>query len=377
MVLGRMNQWLQARSRRLARTFIPVTLVPPPASAESFDQENARINLERLPLGLMVMVVVHALHAIVFLSPGGEPTETAQRWRAAIGLAHLAMLPIAVVGAWVGRKLRRNAARWWPAPLVIATLYLMFAAVVTGIDQIAVPTPIAYVMSAIGLALFLRYSFAESVIVFALGLVAMFIAAEAFQPEPSLRSSLEMNSLTATAIAFLIARSNARLHRRIWDDRRLIMHQASTDPLTGILTRGAFLAQLERIATACRPAALALIDIDELKAINDRRGHAAGDAAIIAVAGAVKGAIRGIDVLGRLGGDELCVILRDVDGERASLVGERIRASTERTGVTVSIGIALSVANEPPDRWLARADAAMYRAKNEGRNQVRRASQVA
>ncbi len=337
----------------------------------SFDRESARVNLDRMPLALVVLAMLHLLHVVVFFAMVTGDGSREDTWRTATGAAHGIMVPIALGSAWFVRRLRSHAARWSLVPPIYAALYMTFGAIITGLDQLAAATPIAYVITAIGLALFFRLRKRESVTVFGLGAVVMLIGVETWQLDPSLQTSVEMNCITTSVVAFLISRSNMRLHRQIWEDRRIILAQARTDSLTGVLTRGAFLTELQRIIAKGQGGAVALIDIDDLKTINDVGGHAAGDAAIVSVCEAVRGSVRSGDLVGRLGGDELAIFLPNADAQVAATVAERVRFTAERRGTTISVGIACSPRGEPADRWLARADQAMYRAKRGGRNRVK------
>jgi diguanylate cyclase (GGDEF)-like protein len=163
---------------------------------------------------------------------------------------------------------------------------------------------------------------------------------------------------------------------------RDLVVQAMRDPLTGLYNRRAFedIAFRELSGSARTGMGLALIvfDIDHLKQINDTYGHAAGDAALLAAATALRGSLRDEDFLCRWGGDEFCALLPRARREQAQGVMERVRQSFERIDfkvegevveITVSTGI---VTDEGQTRELAPllklADAALYEAKQGGRN---------
>lgn len=159
---------------------------------------------------------------------------------------------------------------------------------------------------------------------------------------------------------------------------------AKQDAMTGALTRRGFFAEVEREFLRAtrydRPSALAMIDVDYFRAINDRHGHPAGDAVLIAIANACMATMRKSDVFGRIGGEEFGLLLPETDPEAARDAAERIRAiiaaTIVETGIaaikaTVSIGIApIPAAAEGASTWLAEADIALYEAKNFGRNRV-------
>ncbi len=165
---------------------------------------------------------------------------------------------------------------------------------------------------------------------------------------------------------------------------RELIRLATTDMLTGIANRRHFMAQLdgelERLRRFEQPAALLMLDLDHFKQINDTRGHAAGDRALCHFVAVVRRALRRTDAFGRLGGEEFGILLPGSGPEGALEFAERLReeiaASPVEDGqggipISASIGVAVFDPADPtPDRILARADAALYRAKAGGRNRV-------
>ena len=143
------------------------------------------------------------------------------------------------------------------------------------------------------------------------------------------------------------------------------------DPLTGLANRRFILTQLGGMVSAARrhhrPLTAAIVDIDHFKVVNDTRGHAEGDRVLAAVAHAMRDRLRAEDQLGRLGGEEFLALLPDADARAAGAAAEKLRASVEEIGVTVSIGWA-SWDGESADHLLGRADAALYAAKARGRD---------
>ena len=163
-----------------------------------------------------------------------------------------------------------------------------------------------------------------------------------------------------------------------------LLRIANRDPLTGALNRKGFAdhaaRELARANRYRRPTSFLMLDADHFKGINDRHGHAGGDAALGAIANALGECLRPADILGRLGGEEFGVLLPETGLQGAIAAAERIRKRVETLQVasksgafqcTVSIG-ATDVEPGAVDLKLAmeRADAALYRAKAEGRNRV-------
>ncbi len=161
--------------------------------------------------------------------------------------------------------------------------------------------------------------------------------------------------------------------------RRLI----DTDHLTGALTRRRFLEVAELAwPHAAGGACLLMLDLDRFKRINDGHGHAAGDAALVAFAATCRGILRPGDAFGRTGGEEFAILLPETGPDEGLARAEGLRRAvadtpvqTERgaLSISVSVGLAACAPGEPLAGALKRADAALYAAKNGGRDRVRAA----
>ena len=163
---------------------------------------------------------------------------------------------------------------------------------------------------------------------------------------------------------------------------------ASTDALTGLPNRQAFTGrankEFSRSNRYSRPLSLIMIDVDHFKSINDQYGHAAGDHVLTNVGRILGDGLRDSDVLARIGGEEFVLLRPDTPMINAEYVAERMRLGLEVTPIkyqnleltiTASFGVAaISPQDETLDQMLARADQAMYEAKNKGRNQVKSAA---
>ena len=163
---------------------------------------------------------------------------------------------------------------------------------------------------------------------------------------------------------------------------------ASIDVLTGLPNRRGVTRALQEAMAHVRHGgryAVLLLDIDHFKSINDLLGHSTGDRCLAEIGRILGDSIRGVDVAGRFGGEEFLVLLRDASRERALQVAERLRAAIESGGlayadgkpVTMSIGVAYARSSDGPNEVVERADRALYRAKNGGRNRVVESSLLA
>lgn len=180
-----------------------------------------------------------------------------------------------------------------------------------------------------------------------------------------------------------------QLSRKALEYERLLTAQAealaNTDPLTGLNNRRHFVAlaeaELERARRFNKPLAVLMLDIDRFKGVNDTRGHAVGDLVLQATARTIRHAVRAVDLVGRVGGEEFAVVVVESEPFAALEAAERIRAAVEADAVgvpcgdpvrvTISIGVASSGdAADTVAGLMERADQALYRAKRGGRNRV-------
>jgi diguanylate cyclase (GGDEF)-like protein len=149
---------------------------------------------------------------------------------------------------------------------------------------------------------------------------------------------------------------------------------ARTDELTRVRNRRGLMTTLERefhrAARYGAPLSVIELDLDHFKQVNDRFGHAAGDALLKRVARALRHGLRQVDVVGRIGGEEFVVVAPETSAREAVVLAERLRQAVAATGITVSCGVATlgQVEARDAEQLLAHADHALYRAKSLGRN---------
>ncbi len=282
-----------------------------------------------------------------------------------------------VLGLVLGIRRRAGVGETFALVLTGDLVYVVVARSIA--DPLRYATPLMLLFAVITAAWFLdRWMLAVHLVVVPL---ACWIAlAPSSQHAPALAVQVVVDAVVLDVVALGVYVLRRRTQRLLIATQRL----SSTDPLTGLANRRSLEVGADRIwrlATRgdLRVAAL-VIDLDRFKALNDDHGHAVGDAVLQSVAAALAGVVRPTDVLARTGGEEL-VVLGLVDGaHEAQQLGERLRgavreARPEGPRVTASIGVALTLPDSADPgrevwRLIDRADAAMYEAKQAGRDRV-------
>lgn len=196
--------------------------------------------------------------------------------------------------------------------------------------------------------------------------------------------------IIAFPISFFIFRKSDRFkqlneelaaaYKQLADLHARLSETASKDGLTGLLNRDAFLNHFEGGPNDNHKGTLLIVDADHFKSINDKFGHGAGDVALVAITKAISSAVRGHDLVGRLGGEEFGVFLKGAKKPDATVISERIRAAVQaiafeprdkkRHNLTVSIGGAQATPEVNFQKTMETADMRLYQAKNSGRNCV-------
>jgi diguanylate cyclase (GGDEF)-like protein len=199
---------------------------------------------------------------------------------------------------------------------------------------------------------------------------SLVIASDSFEAD-------QVETVAALAAQVVVALENARLHR-------MVERQAMVDSLTGLANRRSLeetlRSELARAARFADSVSVVLADLDDFKLVNDRYGHAAGDDILTAFAEALRSTVRESDVAGRWGGEEFALVLPGTDAAGGARLAERARAAIQASqvempngdlcSVTASFGVAAFPESRELGEILAAADAALYEAKNAGKNRV-------
>jgi diguanylate cyclase len=182
-------------------------------------------------------------------------------------------------------------------------------------------------------------------------------------PQPvTVRGELPLLALLAGMLSTILAMELQRDAQR--RQAETVANVAERDPLTGVYNRGGWDARLQQEEARCArygsPAGVVLVDLDDLKLVNDTRGHAAGDELLRRAADAMMGCTRDADVLARLGGDEFAFLAVDCNAELLPVLARRLRDALEAHGVQASVGASARHPTRGLQVAVREADRAMY-----------------
>jgi diguanylate cyclase (GGDEF)-like protein len=295
------------------------------------------------------------------------------------GVWYAVPLVLVAAVAWFGQTLLAHFRR----PEYVLAASWGFAQLMIAVSIALAHGPRLYLLALFILPLLLwSLAFPAGAAAVGIGLTAVLMVATAFIADPHAVTAEPFSLIFP--LAWMIATSIPSAAVRDLDSQS--RRTAVVDQLTGLLNRVALEARVAELShqttvTGHRVAVI-LGDVDHFKQINDTHGHAVGDRVLADVAGRLS-EILGAEIVFRLGGEEFLVLLVDVDDAGARSVAERLRAGVRRApvhdlDVTMSFGVAVSPADAALDyeRLFARADAALYRAKHDGRDRVVTATPV-
>jgi len=351
------------------------------------------------PLSMLGVLAVSAAAALGASLAGALTSRSLVRmdmlnasgfWFSAELVSYVAILPVVLLAPSPAGAITRLAERWarlrrQPGlllPLAALALAVLLGVIIGGPGAIAFPVPallwcaLAYRLFTTALVTLLLCIW--TLIAIAHGVIDLQLQVEGPLPVISLRMGMALLAVAPLTVASVNAARNRLL--------ATLNHAADHDALTGALNRSAFLRRGRTLAEQAKvqatPLVAMMLDIDHFKSVNDRHGHAAGDAVLTAFAARMREHLRDDGLFGRFGGEEFAVLLPGLATDDAHDVAERLRELASQPiplgdgrvlDITVSVGLASSSASSQADtleHLLSRADAALYRAKAMGRNRV-------
>jgi diguanylate cyclase (GGDEF)-like protein len=422
-----MTSSLPARQQSPPSVFTPLTEVPPEAAHEPSPEAREALRRDQSELQREVILwqrwvrylaVVVLCGAAVMLS--GRREELARLPLLVVAIGYVAC--VFFTGYAVRHAPTLTTGQWLPALLVMADLITIGT-----IIFITTPPLLSYRFLILAL---LSVQFAAFYFGWGLGVYAMLLSTGIYVllahvlppvvpgPQPPGILNVALFGLVAAVLTYTFGSFRARMNKlRLFckvieegdltsglaltgakypDDLTLLARsfdamrnglaeQIGTDPLTGCLNRRALEARLKsdwRLAKRRGThIALAAIDLDHFKQINDTRGHPVGDIVLQQLAGIMKGTARDTDAVARFGGDEFVILLPDTGWQGALTFAERLRRRVDDftfgppgspMTITISVGVALARGTDPisPEELLKEADRSLYKAKQQGRNRV-------
>jgi diguanylate cyclase (GGDEF)-like protein len=305
---------------------------------------------QRAACGLVVMAAIAFLAALAGGDGAGRGAVFAIGWVAATALLFVA----------IGRRPDVSTLLAWPlldlGALMVASWLVPHAAGLT----------VSFVIVGF-LFVGLTQPPGRSLVLLAPALVAQWLIVDLPPAQAAIRLSI------AACLWVAVAELPAWLTSSLRAARQELSRQASTDPLTGLANRRAWEPVLERLLREARtsgpPIAVLILDLDHFKSYNDRHGHLAGDAFLRSFADGIRAAIPDTALAARWGGEEFVVTVPGESRSQALELAERIRGAVP-DGQSCSVGVAVSTADDTELTLLGRADAALYRAKEGGRDRV-------
>lgn len=307
-------------------------------------------------------------------------------------IAYGSVYALGLLAALVFGFLGFYARRWAPGrtyrfSLVTATVFVLFLAALALVDSSVRTDTTALILGMVVVAAGFRgpgrFHISVIVVVLLLFLGLHYLLWSRLTPSTIAGATIAAAFGVYLALSLESQRIETFLTQgELLQQNRTLAHLSATDPLTGVLNRrtmndhlAIYFDKYKRYGARC---SLIMVDVDHFKAVNDRYGHAAGDEVLIEVARNLTSGLRISDEIARYGGEEFAIILPHTRLRTALEAAERIRSGMERTEfstqklkVTASFGVSEIIAEDSlPTEVLRRADIALYRAKEGGRNQV-------
>jgi diguanylate cyclase (GGDEF)-like protein len=338
--------------------------------ARSRSQDVDAAGVRRRSFEIAVVVVAVALPTVLLLARHGLAAP-----RGPVSQVATLAATVGLLWSWWRSRRGDDLERVMPVPWALGLLLL--AVLVVESPFVLAPDALASMLSDIEVAMLVVVSAGYLTLTPTMarrGAVAALLVATVGVVLATVRRgefSTDVTTLLLATVVVVLIDANGRVAAsvaRSEEEARVKALLADHDALTGLRNRRG----IESALAERWPIGVMLVDLDRFKSINDRLGHATGDAVLRAVAVALRSTVRDDDLVGRWGGEEFLVL---ADARDPAALGERVRAAVAAAAgpepVTASVGVALpSGAGDTPDEALRRADAALYRAKDAGRDLV-------
>jgi diguanylate cyclase (GGDEF)-like protein len=332
-----------------------------PVSDDILRKRQAILLTTALVLMAAYGAVIGLLNLAFFDSPG-------------LAVLDLTVTAVSLGALWYFHSSGRLLTASWVAILTLAGLlltYLLLAqAANASLLWVTVLPPIAFFLLGSRDGLWVT-------VVFSLLVLAWLLWRFEHLDPPSFTLGAVLNSAEVLLAHVLIFRFSERTREAAFE--RLRTH-AQVDGLTGLANREKLDVELARSLSLAdrsgQPLAVAMIDLDHFKRINDEHGHLVGDEVLRGLASRLAQGVRAMDTVGRWGGEEFLLLCPNTDAGGALAVAEKLRSAVaaepfaEGVSLTISLGVAIASGKEAPDVMLDRADRALYEAKKAGRNRV-------
>jgi len=340
------------------------------------------------------MLVIAALLAVVepFLAFFVETPGTADSYLAmGIGLVAMVFLPV----LYLSKRNTERLSKFWI--MLVQTLFLtgiLAGGIILSLyEQSTLASSSSYFLGLFTIAAFITIPPVISAVLFLTSNVVFLVLLPQFQTLPELVTTLNINTLSMTAVAWILNQMAAREKMKSFMNEKIIIEKNSElekknselndltmrDSMTNLLNHKNSLRRLkEEVDRAKRigyPLTVAMIDLDNFKLINDTYGHQTGDEVLIQVAKILTENCRSTDIVGRYGGEEFIIIMPDTNSGDAALLMQRIQTCIEGTSfkdgirITLSCGIS-ELHGENVHGILKASDVMLYKAKKNGKNRV-------
>lgn len=349
--------------------------------------ELALDSLVRIQRMLLIILGVNLVCLAVFRPTEGIEELGALRWSQALFASHLAMAMSLVVLAIVAQPLQRRpqALRGWVrAYSVLAFVVIMgFIVAMVSFDQWITPSIAPLMMACAMAGTVIQMRPGTSAALYLLTYLVFAVAVGLTQQDATALMSNRVNGLSAVAMGWLLSVLSWRKSAENLVLTRRLAELATRDGLTQLYNHRETVRrcqdELSRALRHQRPTSVLVLDLDHFKQINDRHGHPAGDAVLAITAARLRDGVRCTDIVGRLGGEEFMVMLLHTAARAAGAMAENLRLALKRPmelpdGSLLEVSASIGVATTGPERTESfdmlyqRADRALYRAKNGGRD---------